>query len=258
MSSAFGMGLSFGAIALSACSRPQPAAGEVRIAAATDLAGTLEELAGAFERRTGTHVTISFGASGLLTKQLEQGAPFDAFAAADASFADRAARSGACDGATSAPYARGRIAVFVRDDAGGPLASLDGLRDARFRRIAIANPETAPYGRAAREALERSELWEELKPRIVYGENVRQTLQMAESGNAEAAIVAFSHARRAKGGKVLEVDTKLYAPLIQVVVACKRGKNPTAGAEFARALLTAEARDVFLRGGFLPPSEGGR
>jgi molybdate transport system substrate-binding protein len=90
----------------------------------------------------------------------------------------------------------------------------------------------------------------------VYAENVRQALQMAESGNADAAIVSFSHAERAKGGKAHEVDASLHAPLDQMLVVCKNGKNPGSGAAFARYLASPEARQVFSKGGFLPPSQG--
>jgi molybdate transport system substrate-binding protein len=241
------------------CSRSEAAPAKakeevVRAAAASDLAGTLEELESRFEQRTGAHLTVSFGSSGLLAKQLEQGAPFDVFLAANASFVERAIQSGACDGATRAFYARGRLGLFTKGDAGGR-ASLQHLVDPSFRRIAIANPEHAPYGRAAREALTKSGLWETLEPRIVYAENVRQALQMAESGNADAAIVSFSHAKRAKGGKALEVDPSLYAPLDQMLVVCKNGKNSDSGAAFARFVASPEAREVFSKGGFLPPSQ---
>ena len=229
----------------------------VRVAAASDLAGTLEGIGSLFEKKTGSKLSLSFGASGLFAKQLEEGAPFDVFAAADASFVERAVRAGACDGSTRARYARGRLGLFTRDDAGTAPAAVAELTDARFRRIAIANPEHAPYGRAAKEALQWSNLWATLESRIVYAENVRQALQMAESGNAEAALVAFSHARRVKGGKALDIDPNLFTPLDQVVVACKRGKNAGAGAEFARFLLSPEAREIFAQGGFLPPREGG-
>jgi molybdate transport system substrate-binding protein len=241
------------------CSRSEAAptkskAAVVRVAAASDLAGTLAELESRFERRAGVEITVSFGASGLLAKQLEQGAPFDVFLAANASFVDRAVQSGACDETTRAFYARGRLGLFTKGGAGSP-ASIRDLSDPSYRRIAIANPEHAPYGRAAREALTKSGFWETLEPRIVYAENVRQALQMAESGNADAAIVSFSHAERTKGGKALEVDRSLYTPLDQMLVVCKNGKNSGSGAAFARYLASPEARDVFSKGGFLPPSQ---
>jgi molybdate transport system substrate-binding protein len=243
-----------------ACSRSEAAPTKakeevVRVAAASDLAGTLEELESRFERRTGAEITVSFGSSGLFAKQLEQGAPFDVFLAANASFVDRAVQSGACDETTRGFYARGRLGLFTKGDAGGP-ASIRDLSDPSYRRIAIANPEHAPYGQAAREALTKSDLWGTLEPRIVYAENVRQALQMAESGNADAAIVSFSHAERAKGGSALEVDRSLYTPLDQMLVVCKNGKNAVFGAAFARFVASPEARDVFSKGGFMPPSQG--
>ena len=172
----------------------------VRVAAAADLARAFPEIAAAFTAETHTPVDLTFGSSGLLARQLEMGAPFDVFAAADLALVDRVIAAGACRADTRTAYARGHLSMWWRADlAVAPPTGLGDLADPRFRRIAIANPESAPYGRAAKEALTASGVWASVHPRLVYGENVQQALQFAQSGNAEVALVgrALACARQA-------------------------------------------------------------
>jgi molybdate transport system substrate-binding protein len=238
-------------------SAPPAAAAEVRVAAASDLTPAFEELAPQFEASTGQKLALSFAASGLLAKQIEEGAPFDLFAAANVAFVDAVVAQGACDGASKAAYARGRIVVWARKDAGFPAPSLRELEDPRFKRIAIANPEHAPYGKAAQQALERLGLWQKLQPRLVFGENVKQTLQFARSGNAEVGIVALSLAL-ASDGDYREVPEELHAPLIQALVVCRGGRNVEGARRFAAYLSTPAARAVLARHGLtLPPAAAG-
>jgi molybdate transport system substrate-binding protein len=141
----------------------------VTIAAAADLTAAFGELGTAFAAKTGVKPTFTFGSTGLLAKQLDQGAPFDVFAAANVSFTEQVVKSGACDGATKAMYARGRVVVWWRNGASAaPPASLSELSDSRFVHVAIANPEHAPYGRAAEEALGHAGALEAVKPRFRY------------------------------------------------------------------------------------------
>ena len=227
----------------------------IRVAAASDLTLAFPDLARVFEQQSGQRVELSFGASGLLTKQLEQGAPFDMFASANVQFVEDLVKKQVCDGATQAPYARGHLVVWSKTAVVAPPSSLADLTDARFRRIALANPETAPYGKAAKQALEKSGLWATLEPRIVYAENIRQTLQFAESGNAEAALVALSLAVGAKAGSYSEVDPSLHAPIDQALVVCKRGNNPDGGRAFAKFVNSAQGRGLMRRYGLLLPGE---
>ncbi len=243
---------------LGSCKReaPGPAAAPVRVAAASDLTAAFEELGRVFERRTGKKVTFSFGSTGLLAKQLRQGAPFDLFAAANVSFVDDVVRAGACDAATKAAYARGRIAIW--SPGGGrvsPPRSLEDLVDARFVRIAIANPEHAPYGQAAREAFTAAGIWERVAPRIVFGENVRQTLQLAETGNVEAAIVALSLVIDDRKGAWMLVDDSRHRPIDQALVVCRHGSDAAGGRAFAELVGGAAGRVVMKRYGFLLPGE---
>ena len=236
---------------LGACNpRPAPAAEPVRVAAAADLSFAFEELGKLFEARTGQKVALAFGASGVLAAQLGQGAPFDLFAAANVSFVEDAVRRGACDGSTTASYARGHLVVWT--PPGTPrIASLGDLLGARFRRIAIANPEHAPYGKAAREALIHSGLWSALSPKVVQADNVRQALQFAQTGNADAAIVARSLvAGNTVPGETLDVDPALHAPLEQALVVCQNGKNAEGARAFARLVKSEEGQQVLQRYGF--------
>lgn len=242
-------------LALAACTvRPsdQP---PVQVAAAADLARAFPEVGEAFTRETGVKVRFSFGSSGLLARQLAEGAPWDAFASADEGFVDQVVAAGACDGTSRARYARGRIVVWWRDAAQvAPPASLADLADARFTRIALAQPEHAPYGRAGREALRAAGVWDEVARRLVYGENVRQALQFAASGNADLAIVARSLVERS-GGRWLEIPASAHEPLDQTVVACQGGENAAGGARWARFVTSARALAILSRHGFDPPAQ---
>jgi molybdate transport system substrate-binding protein len=241
------------AAALAACGREE--ATEVRVAAAADLTLAFEELGRAFERETGRRVSFAFGSTGLLAQQLRQGAPFDLFAAANVSFVEDVVAAGVCDARTSTPYARGRIAVWTRAGGVSPPASVSELADGRFTRIAIANPEHAPYGRAAKEALGTAGVWRTIEPRLVYGENVRQALQLAETGNVEAAIVALALVVRDQDNPWLLVDEALHEPIDQVLVVCTGGANREGAAAFARFLGTPTGRAIMRSYGFLLPGE---
>lgn len=244
------------ACALVACHRRAPDANApLRVAAAADLARAFDELGKAYAARGGEAPTFTFGSTGLLAKQIEQGAPFDLFAAANVSFADEAIRSGACRADSKALYARGRIVAYASDAAPAPPEDLRELADLRFAKIAIANPEHAPYGRAAQQALERAGVWAAVRPRLVYGENVQQTLQFADSGNADVAIVALSLAASARG-HATPIDPSLHDPIDQALVVCARGDERDARARrFAAFVGSAEGRDVLRRHGFLLPGE---
>lgn len=242
-------------LGLLACGKKESSPDTIKVAAASDLAYAFEELGAEFTRKTGKKVVFSFGSTGLLARQLSEGAPYDVFAAANVSFVDDVVKAGACDGATRAMYARGRIVVWSGNAVQPAPKSLADLGDGRFVKLAIANPDHAPYGRAARQALEASGLWDTLRPRLVYGENILQTLQFAETGNAEAAFAALSLAIVKKDGNYFVVDDTLHAPIDQGLVVCKHGGNPAVGADFARYVNSEEGRAIMKRYGFLLPGE---
>jgi molybdate transport system substrate-binding protein len=242
--------------ALPSCARRAQPETRVTIAAAADLTAAFGELGTAFAAKTGVKPTFTFGSTGLLAKQLDQGAPFDVFAAANVSFTEQVVKSGACDGATKAMYARGRVVVWWRNGAStAPPASLSELSDSRFVHVAIANPEHAPYGRAAEEALGHAGALEAVKPKLVFGENVQQALQIAETGNADVAIVALSLAIRNKKGAFLAIDESLHAPIDQAMVLCRHGQGPSLGKQFMEFVGSPAGRVVMQRYGFLLPGE---
>lgn len=241
-------------VALAACTAPSSDRQPVQVAAAADLARAFPEVGEAFTRQTGVKVGFSFGSSGLLARQLAEGAPWDAFASADEGFVDQAIVAGACAAASRARYARGRIVLWWREPVRiAPPASVADLADARFTRIALAQPDHAPYGRAAREALRAAGVWDIVAGRLVYGENVRQALQFAASGNADVAIVARSLVERS-GGQWLEIPASAHAPLDQTIVACRGGRNVGGGARWARFVTSEPALAILARHGFDPPA----
>lgn len=236
-----------------ACTAKAPDGSEIKVAAAADLARAFEDVGKAFEAKSGKKVTLTFGSSGLLAKQIAEGAPFDLFAAANASFADDAVKSGRCHAETKALYARGRIVIWAKKGS-GKVASLAELVGDRFTKVAIANPEHAPYGRAAKEALEKAGVWEKVKPKLVFGENVQQTLQYAQTGNADAAIVALSLAK-VSDGESTEIPETEHAPLDQALVVCGDGPRAALAKDFAAFVGSAEGRAIMNRYGFILPGE---
>jgi molybdate transport system substrate-binding protein len=243
--------LVLGLLAAGACSK---SGHKVRVAAAADLARAFTELGTEFKSRTGITLELEFGSSGLLAKQIEQGAPFALFAAANREYVDQAVKSGHCDGATAHPYARGRIVVWTPAGVKAP-ATLSDLADVRFHKIAIANPEHAPYGRAAKEALDKAGVWAQVQDRIVLGENVQATMLYARDHNADAAIVALSLAVVTDGGAFLPIDPALHAPLDQAMVVCGGGDDAKAAKQFADFVSSRDGREVMTRYGFLLPDE---
>ena len=228
----------------------------LKVAAAADLALAFKDVGAAYEKKTGEKVIFSFGSTGLLEKQIVEGAPFDVFAAANVSFAEDAIKAGVCNADSKALYARGRIVIWWRkDSAVKPPKSVADLADKRFVKVAIANPAHAPYGQAAEQAMEKAGVLPVVKPKLVFGENVQQTLQFAQSGNAEAAVVALSLAVVNDGEYVL-VDDSLHKPIDQALVICgrdaERGKRARAFTAFVNS---PEGRSIMKKYGFLLPGE---
>jgi molybdate transport system substrate-binding protein len=233
------------ALTLVSCKSPPPRI-PIRVAAASDLIQAFEAMRPGFEAQSGAKIEFVFGSSGQLSKQLVEGAPFDLFASANEGYTDAPIASGACEGNTRAQYAEGHLVILSPRE---PLAALSDLKEPRFVRIAIANPQLAPYGKAAKEALTRAGLWEFLEPRIVYGQNIQQTLQLAKSGNVEAAIVSRS---LVKDG--LAIDPSLYLPLRQSLVVCTHGASAAGAAHFRAYVLGEGGRTVLANAGFGLPA----
>lgn len=226
----------------------------VSIAAASDLVFCLEELNRQF---TNSHPAVtlktSTGSSGNFFAQIQNGAPFDLFLSADMSYPKELIKAGAAEESSLYPYAVGRLALWTANTNLSLTNGLFALRDPAFKRIAIANPEHAPYGRAARAALQRAGLWDALQPRIVLGENISQTAQFVQTGHADAGIVALSlvlSPKLAKVGHWVAVPPDSHPPLEQGAVLTRRGKDNSAARAYLKFLQSGQAREIFDRYGF--------
>jgi molybdate transport system substrate-binding protein len=240
---------------------PQAAPADVpNVAAASDLQVALQAIADAFTSRTGSHVKLVFGSSGNFRAQIAAGAPFELFLSADENFVRALVRDGYMED-EGVLYAVGRIVLFAPHGSSlRPDAKLEDLAaaiaDGRVKKFAIANPEHAPYGRAAQEALTRAGLWQRIRPRLVLGENVAQAAQFATSGSAQGGIFAYSLALSpaiARLGMFALLPVDSHAPLRQRM-ALIRNAGPTARA-FYRFLQEPAARAIFRQYGFAPPDE---
>jgi molybdate transport system substrate-binding protein len=226
--------------------------GELTVAAAADLQAAFVEVGERFAERTGWDVTFSFGSTGNLTTQIEQGAPFDVLAAANVAFVDRLIAGNLAIPDTRELYAVGRIVIASSTRAGADVRTLEGLLDPSITRVAIANPEHAPYGLAAREALVSAGIWEEVEPKLVFGDNIRQTLQFVETGNAEAGIVALSIAGVPDISWVL-IDDRLHDPLLQGIVAVADRPHEQGARAFIAFVVSEEGQAILSRYGFVSP-----
>lgn len=228
------------------------------IAAASDLQFALTEVTARFHADTGRKVTLNFGSSGNFARQIQQGAPFELFMSADEDFVFRLADAGLTRD-RGALYAIGRIVLFVPKGSDLALdAQLRGLRAGwgGVRKFAIANPEHAPYGRAAREALLALGLWDLVQPKLVLGENIAQTAQFVTTRSAEAGIIALSLAiapQLQRQGTHLLLPQTLHAPLRQRMVLTARAGDTAA--EFYRYLQQPAARAILTQYGFTLPGE---
>lgn len=241
------------AATLAACSHSHVKT--VRIAAAADLAQAFDEVGKAFQKKTGITPLFDFGSSGKLSKQIEQGAPYALFAAADKAYVDEVVKAGKCDASSVKLYARGRIVVWSPTGVDPP-KSLADLADPRFKKVAIANPVHAPYGQAAQQALQHAGVWDKLQDKLVLGDSIRSTMQYAQSHAVDAAVVAMSLAVVADGGSSLQIDDSTYAPLDQELVICAHGDAAGLAKQFVDFISSPDGREVMSRYGFaLPPAQ---
>jgi len=222
--------------------------------AAADLQMAFGEVKPLFEKAAGVRVTLVTGSTGNLAKQIEHGAPADVFFSANQGFVDDLRAAGAIIPQTRALYAQGRLVLAAPRKSAVAVRELTDLLKPEVRRVAIANPAHAPYGRAAQEALERAGLWERVRSKLVYGENIRHALQFVETGAVEAGIIALSVAD-VPGITHVPVDPTLHAPLNQVAAVVKRSARPELGAAFIQFVNGPEGRPIMKRYGFLLPGE---
>ena len=231
---------------------------ELTIAAAADLSSALKEIGDLYEKKTGVNVKLSFGASGALTQQIQNGAPFDLFFSADMDYPRQLISAGEADETTLYQYAVGKLVLWVPADS--PLDiehnGMSVLLDHSVKKIAIANPQHAPYGRAAVAALRHAAVYDKVADRLVLGENVSQSAQFVESGNAQAGFVALAHAV-APGmqgkGKYWEVPEEFYPPLAQGVIVLSHSRHKKDAADFLEYIKTKEVTELLRKNGFTLP-----
>jgi len=227
---------------------------EITVAAAADLQFAFTDIAEQYELLTGRKVTLVFGSTGQLVQQIENGAPFDLVAAANISYVNQLVDHGLAVPESAALYARGRIVLAVNTKSGIEAVKLEDLLSDDIHHIAIANPEHAPYGLAARQALESRGLWEQIKPKLVYGENVRQALQFIQTGDAEVGIISLSVANVPEITWTF-IDESLHSPLDQALAILTACKNPDVAGDFIKFINGENGRPIMRQYGFLLPDE---
>lgn len=222
-------------------------AAEIRIATAANFYPTLNKIKQVFEEKTGHKVTIIRGSTGKLYAQIIHGAPYDLFLSADSKRADKLVKQGKSFDNQSGVYAIGQLALW-RPDADSSQQLREQLISGDFNKLAIANPKTAPYGKAAVETLKEMELYEELKHKLVYGENISQTLQFVQSGAADIGFVAKSYVNN---DMYWEIDTYRHSPLKQKFVILKQTKQPALTKEFMNFLQTPAMQNLIKSDGYM-------
>ena len=233
--------------------------GTVTVAAASDLTYAMNEIAANFEKATGCTVRLTMGSSGNFLTQIENGAPFDVFFSADIAYPKKLEAEGLAAPGSTYLYAIGKIVLWTSKDSRVDIGKgFSALRDPTVQKIAIANPEHAPYGRAAEEALRHSGVYDAVKDRLVLGENISQTAEFVESGNADVGIVALSlvlsPAMKDKG-RVWIIPEKLYTPIQQGAVAVGAAANPQGARQFLDYIKMPATAALLGRYGFTLPAK---
>jgi molybdate transport system substrate-binding protein len=231
---------------------------ELKVAAASDLTAALKEVATKFEGKTGKKVQVTFGSSGNFFTQIQNGAPFDLFFSADITYAQKLEDAGLAEKGSLYEYAVGRLVLWAPKQSSIDISKgFTVLSTSAVHKLAIANPQHAPYGRAAVAALEREKIYDSVKPKIVFGENISQTAQFVQSGNADVGLIALSLAlspQMKDSGKYWLVPEDFHPPLRQAVVVLKSASDKSGAEAFLTFLKSSEGRTIMERFGFKVPT----
>lgn len=232
---------------------------ELTIAAAADLNFAFREIVTEYERTSGNHVKLSLGSSGNFYAQIQNGAPFDLYFSADIAYPKKLVDAGLAVPDSLYQYATGRIVLWVPKDSSLDVTKgMDALLEPAIKKIAIANPKHAPYGRAAVSALEHYKLYDRVKDKFVLGENISQTAQFAQSGAADIGIIALSLALAPTVqplGSYWLIPQEAHPSIDQGVVMIKASKNQDAGRKFLDFLQSPSTKAIMIRHGFVLPGE---
>jgi molybdate transport system substrate-binding protein len=245
-------------VAIFCCVSMLASAQEIVVAAAADLASVFPEVAARFEKQTGKKVHVNFGSSGQFLLQIENGAPVDVFFSADVQYPQRLESEGLTQPGSIYRYAVGKLVLYVpNSSAVNPSQGLRALLSPKVKKIALANPQHAPYGRAAVEALKKEGLYDALQSKFVIGENISQAAQFVQSGNADAGIVALSLAlspAMKSAGRFAELPASDYTPLDQAAVILKNSKDKATAALFLDFIRKPEITGLLAQYGFTSSS----
>jgi molybdate transport system substrate-binding protein len=222
--------------------------GQINVAAASNLAEVARVLGQQCEARTGVHALFSFGSTAQLAMQIENGAPFDVFLAADAVHVEQLARMNLVVPGSRAVYATGVLALWVPSPALA-IDGIEGLTSPRVHVIAVSKPELAPYGAAAMETLRQAGILEKVRPKIVYSDSISMAKQYGATGNADAVFTAWSLVLKAPG-KVIPVDEKLHRPITQELGLIAGSTHKSDAAKFIEFVLRGKGREILTAFGY--------
>ncbi len=235
------------------------AAQEITVAAAADLQSVMQEVGSRFQQESGKTVKVTYGSSGNFAQQLQNGAPFDMFFSANLDYPKQLEAAGLTEPGTLYQYATGKIVVWVANGSTLDLSSgLKVLLDPSIKKIAIANPQHAPYGKAAVAALQKESVYDQVKDKFVLGENISQTASFVASGSAEVGIVALSLALSSnmkERGRYVEVPVRDYPPIQQACVVMRSSKNKSVAEQFRKFIQSPSIRELFEKFGFAVPEQ---
>ncbi len=243
-------------LSLSACGNNGQAESEneLLVAAASDLTVAFTEIGPLFEEESGARITFSFGSTGQLADQIENGAPFDVFAAANRSFVDNLREKKFVFADSQTTYAFGRIGIAALPSSSYTVETMDDLLNPDIKKIAIANPDHAPYGLAAKQALQSAGVWDEVKEKLVFGRNISDTLSYIKTGNVEAGIIALSLYEEGDVGFNIIKD-ELHEPLEQSIAVVKRTSQEELSRDFINFLTGPIGKPIMESYGFIVPKE---
>ena len=228
---------------------------ELRVAAAADLQPVMPVLSQAYEHATGVKLVVSFGSSSTLAAQILDGAPMDIFLGADFTYPEKVVTAGLADGTAPTAYAKGTLVLWARKDSGLLPLSVERLTDPRVKTVAIANELHAPYGRAAAEALRKMKMYDEVSPHFVVGENIAQTAQFVESGNAQLGLISLTTANTEhfrQIGEYVLVPASQYPEIRQCAVVMKNSDRKAEAHAFLDWLLSPAVQENWAKVGLAP------
>lgn len=235
------------------CAAPPPEAKKkITVAAAANLTDVMGEIGPAFTKKDGVDTVLSYSSTAQLAQQIDNGAPFDVFAAADTEHVDGLVKTGKLTSTSRTVYARGQLALWIPKGDQMGVHDLKDLAGAKIHYIAIAQPSLAPYGEAAVEALRASGLYDKLQPKFVYGNTINLAKQLAGSGNADVCFTAYSLVLH-ESGTVIKVDPKLYKPIEQALAIVAASPHQTDAQKFDDFLLGPDGRSILARNGYILP-----